>query len=330
MSAYLRATLVSLILGIAGAGCGPAPTQRTTEKVRFGMAPLSLSALPIIAIEQGFFAAEGLEVAVTDYGTGDATMSALLSGDVDVATCSEVPVVAASFQRNDFAVFAVVAASSYGHAIVARKDAGIAVPGDLRGKRVVTLRNTAMHFYLHLALLHQKMSEQDVTLSFLKTDEVVPALVRGEVDAIVMREPYTSQAVAQLGDKAVVFEQPGMYLRTQHIVGTKEFLRAHPEAARRLIRGLLRAEQLVQLQPQQAQQIVAGRLRIEPAKLARDWEHLQLKVSLEQPLLAQLEDEARWMLNGHLTSTTSMPNYLELLDTSALQAVKPEAVTVVH
>jgi len=314
----------------ATVGCWPAQQKSAPEKVRFGMSALSLSALPIIAIDQGYFAAEGLDVTETDYASGDFGLSAMLTGAVDVVTCSEVPVVAASFRHNTFAVFACIAASSRGHAIVARKDAGIATPADLRGKRVATLRNTGMQFYLHLVLLHQMMSENDITLSFLRNKDVVMPLVRGDVDAVAIREPYTSQILARLGDNAVVFEPAGMYLRTQHVVGDKEFLRAHPEAARRLIRGLLRAEQLTQEQPQRAQRIVARRLQIKPSTLARDWPHLQLKVTLEQPLLSQLEDEARWMLGAKLVQNTAMPNYLEFLDIRALQAIKPKAVTVVH
>lgn len=315
---------------LTAAGCRPERQKLVPEKIRFGMSALLLSALPIIAIEQGCFAAEGLEVTETDFASGDFAMSAMLMGMVDVLTCSEVPVVAASFRQNDFAIFACVASSSYGHAIVARKDAGIKSLADLRGKRVATLRNTGMHFYLHLTLLHQKMSDQDVTLSFLKDDEVLLPLVRGEVDAIATREPYISQTLEQLGDKAVVFKQPGMYRRTQHVVARKEFLRARPEAARRLIRGLLRAEQFAHEQPRQAHQIVARRLRVEPSKFADDWAHLQLKVALEQSLLAQLEDEARWMLGARLVEAAAVPNYLELLDINALKAVKPEAVTLIH
>jgi len=329
----VMATLATGLLGVAVLllGCDRSPSSIVApEKIRFGMAQLSLSALPIIALEQGYFTTQGLELVVSDLGTGDATMSALLTGAVDMATCSEVPVVAACFQQTNFVVCACISATSHEHAIVARKDAGIATPADLRGKRVATLRNTAMHFFLHLALLYQHMSEQDVILSFLKAEDVVPALVRGEVDAMVMREPFTSQAMAQLGDKAIVFEFPEMYQRSQLIVGNKTFLQARPEAARRFIRSLLSAEQFAQQQPLLAQQIVAKCLGIEPPRLARDWPHLQLRVSLEQSLLSQLEDEASWMLADHLVPPATLPNLLRFIDAAPLRSAKPEASTLLQ
>lgn len=311
-------------------GCRPAPNIAVSEKVRFGLTSLSLSALPIIALEKGFFTAEGLEVAVTEYGSGDIALTGLFSGVVDVATCSEVPMVDASFVRNDFATFACIGTTSREHAIVARRDAGIEKPGDLRGKRVATLRATGMHLFLHLFLLRQKMSETDAQLSFLTPGEVVAALVEGRVDAIAIREPYRSQAESRLGARAVVFVQPGMYFRTQHVVGNKAFLREHPEAARRFVRGLLRAVRFAGEQPVEAQRIVAERMKVEPFRLKKDWARLQLKVSLSQSLLGQLEDEARWMLNTGLVPPAPMPNSLEFVDISALEAVAPAAVNIIH
>ena len=289
-----------------------------------------MSALPIIALEEGHFAAEGLEMRVREYASGEFAMSAMLGEKEDVITCSEVPVVAAGFRSSDFAVIATVAASKRGHVLVARKSAGISSLADLRGKRVATLQNTAMHFLLHLMLLQQQMSEQDVVLSFLNSDDVVGPLRRGEVDALCIREPYTSQALEQVGDDVVVLEQTDIYTRTQHLVARKAFLRSRPEAARRLIRGLLRAERFALERPAKAQARVARRLNVEPSRLARDWAHLRLKVSLDQALLSQLEDEARWMLGAGLVRASAVPNYLELLDLQPLKAVQPEAITVIH
>lgn len=294
------------------------------------MSALVLSALPIIAAEEGFFVAEGLDVVETDYASGDFALSAMVRGTVEMATCSEVPVIAASFRNNEFAVFACIASSSRGHAIVARRDAGIRTLADLRGKRIGTLRHTGMHFFLHLTLLYQTIPEQDVRLVFLKDKDVVGPLVRGELDALAIREPYTSQALAQLGGNAVVFEQQGKYIRTQHMVGRKDFLRQRPEAARRVLRGLLRAEAWARRHPQQAQQVVARRLRVEPSRIAPDWAHVELRVSLEQRLLAQMEEEAAWMMETGLARGTGIPNYLEFLETGPLNAVKPEAVTLIR
>ena len=323
------AVLAVGLLGVA-AGCRPAANKPVTEKLRFGLSPLTLSALPIIALEKGFFAAEGLEVAVVEYGSGDVALSGVFSGVVDVATCSEVPMVAASFRRKDFAAFACIGGTSHEHGIVARKDAGIEKPSDLRGKRVATVRATAMHLFLHLFLLHQKMPEGELQLSYLQPAEAVTALVDGRVDAISIREPYISQAESGLGARAVVFVDSGIYFRTQLAIASKAFLEQHPEAARRFVRGLLRAERFAEAEPDEARRIVAKRMGVEVVRLRQDWSRLQLKVSLRQSLFGRLEDEARWMLNTGLVPSAPIPNYLEFIDASVLNAVEPEQIDIIR
>lgn len=267
---------------------------------------------------------------VTKYVSGARALSAMLTGAVDVATTAEVPIVAESFSRQDFRVFVSVASVGNHHWIVARKDAGIEKSADLRGKRVATQRGSAIHFFLHLFLLHNGMSDGDVTLSFRKFEELVPALVNGEVDAISTREPYVTEAMDRLGEKAVVLGARGAYVRTQHLAAPAAWLQEHPEAARRLVRALLRAEDFVRRKPADTKRIVAQRVGVPLSRLSAEWPQLHLRVALEQSLLPQLEDEAKWMLDTKLVPATAAPNYLYLLDTSVLDAVKPDVVTIVR
>ena len=54
----------------------------------------------------------------------------------------------------------------------------------------------------------------------------------------------------------------------------------------------------------------------------------QFRLSLDQPILVSLEDEARWAIRNKLTDVTKVPNYLDYIYTDALKAVKPGAVTI--
>ncbi len=322
----------ALCVGVAAAcfGCGPTKGGRVPETVRFGLSLETPNALSIIALQKGFFATEGLEVATTDYVSGARALSAMLTGAVDVATVAEVPVVAESFQRQDFRIFASIASVGNQHWVVARKDAGIEKEADLRGKRVATQQMSSLHFFLHLFLLHNRLSEADVTLSFRKLEELVPALVNGEVDAIATREPYVGEVADRLGEKVVVLGARGVYVRTQHLAATAAWLREHPEAARRLVRALLRAEDFARRDTAEARRIVAERMGISLSRFAAEWPQLRLRVTLDQSLLPQMEDEARWMLDSRLVPATAIPNFLHLLDPAVLDAVKPGVVTIVH
>jgi NitT/TauT family transport system substrate-binding protein len=66
------------------AGCGGGPKE--TEKVRVGEVTRSLFYAPLyVALSQGFFTDEGLEVDLQTTAGGDKTMTALLSNAIDIA-----------------------------------------------------------------------------------------------------------------------------------------------------------------------------------------------------------------------------------------------------
>lgn len=61
--AFQRALWVVLLAAAFGSGtigCRPAQKKRVPEKARFGLALEVPAALPIVALQKGYFAAEGL------------------------------------------------------------------------------------------------------------------------------------------------------------------------------------------------------------------------------------------------------------------------------
>jgi NitT/TauT family transport system substrate-binding protein len=60
------------------------------------------------------------------------------------------------------------------------------------------------------------------------------------------------------------------------------------------------------------------------------WSQNQFSLSLDQSLVAAMEDEARWMIANGLTSETEVPNFLDYIYMDGLQAVKPEAVNIIR
>ncbi|MEK3723550.1 ABC transporter substrate-binding protein [Paenibacillus sp. FSL H8-0034] len=76
---------VTLILSLLITACGPKKAEEKT-KVRIGEVTRSIFYAPqYVAISKGFFAEQGLDVELTTTPGGDKTMTALLSGGIDVA-----------------------------------------------------------------------------------------------------------------------------------------------------------------------------------------------------------------------------------------------------
>jgi NitT/TauT family transport system substrate-binding protein len=332
-----RWAVIAAVIGVAAVALfvGNGRRQRPAdmgprESLRFGLALQTPSALAILAVEKGFFADENLDVSVKEYPSGQRALEALLNGEVDVATTAETPVVFSSFERPDLRVIATIGSTDSEHRIVARRDRGISVAADLRGKRIGTQRASAVHFFLYLFLLKEELSEQDVTAVFLPVEELVPALAEGTIDAASLREPYASDAVKALGPNAVVLLERGLYVRTEAVATLARTDEQKVEVLRRLMRALMRAEEFARRHREEAMDIVASKIKMPLARMAVTWSYYDFRVALEQALFKRLEFEARWMINKELTPRREMPNYLRVVHPDVLDAVNPKAVTIIR
>jgi NitT/TauT family transport system substrate-binding protein len=60
------------------------------------------------------------------------------------------------------------------------------------------------------------------------------------------------------------------------------------------------------------------------------WNDFQFNISLNQSLLINLEDQARWAIKAGLTDCRVLPNFFEAINIEGLNAVKPDAVRVIR
>jgi len=300
------------------------------EKVRLGLAKKPTTALFFIAEDQGYFRDVGLEVEVKDYPSGKrALVDGLFAGEVDVINTAGVPVVFNSSKRDDFSIFATTVVTDSWQRIIARKDRGIVNPRDIKGKKVATQKASAVHFFLHLFLINNGLSESDIELSFKKAEKLPEALASGEIDAFSMREPFIGQAKKLLGDNAVIFSEKGIFLSTDNAVAFNGFIEKNPGIIKKILRALIKAEEFVKKNNEQAKKIVTERIKADPIEMEEIWVVMVFDVSLRQSLILTLEDQARWAIENNLTDATEVPNYLDYIYTDALEAVKPDAMTII-
>jgi NitT/TauT family transport system substrate-binding protein len=115
------------------------------------------------------------------------------------------------------------------------------------------------------------------------------------------------------------------------VYGSSEWVEAHPEAVKRLVLALVRAERYLEEHPSESYQLLAGYFDYDEDYMnAVVRTKYTFEVNLVEALVLSMEDEARWMIENGLAERTQVPNYLDWIDFEAMDAVKPEAVTVIH
>lgn len=304
----------------------PAPA----EKLSIALPTTPHAALLCIAAAKGYFAKQGLDVTVKPVTHGKAALDLMNEGGADLASAAEVPFVISAMKGEPVGIAATVVSVSSDMALVARRDRGIARPGDLVGKRVGVTFGTSGEYFLWAFLIRHKLAPSSITMVDVPPDKLIHALTSGEVDAASAWEPIKSTARAALADNAMMLTSADAYTVTHVVVGRNDFLETHSSAIRKFVRALIQAETFANKEPRQAMALVADRFKLDAKTVQSGWDDIDFKVDLRQSQLITLEEEARWAMARGYANKGPVPNFLPHLYLDALLGVQAERVTVVH
>jgi sulfonate transport system substrate-binding protein len=333
---FLRNELISCLLLIGAcccvllSGCESKKPAMPPEKATIAISTSLNSVLAKIADSKGFFREAGLDVALQLHTSGKAALQSLLDGKADLATSADTPIMFAMMKGARLSVLTTIQTSTRNEAIVARKDRGIASAADLRGHRIGVSLGTSGDYFLDSYLVLNALSRENVVLVDLKPEELSNALLQGKVDAVSSWNPLVTNLRKALGERGIMLNNESAYKETFNVVSMQAFPLQRPEAVRRLLQALVKAERYVIANPQESKQIISEFSGIDIASLASIWNDFQFNISLNQSLLVTLEDQARWAIKNRLTDRRDLPNFFETLYIDGLMSVKPDAVRVIR
>ena len=330
-----RIIVISCVVILAVVAIGVPVWLNQREIVPIAPVTLCLGVQPqavllLIALENGYFADEGVAVAVKEHVSGKRAFLAMEDGECDLSNATGVVAVSNSFKRHDYKVLAGMGSLSNMFSVVARDDRGILQPSDLKGKHVATQRASAVHFFMYVYLLRHGLLTEELKISFKRAEELPAALANGEIDASFMREPFVGQAKELLAGKVAIFQGPGAYDVRELLIGRDNYIQDNPAVVVKMLKALLRAQDFVVESPDMAIRIVAQRLGARESEVAASWPDSSFELLLDQALLVGMEDQARWIIKEGFTDEKEVPNFLDHIYAEALAEAKPEAVTMIQ
>jgi len=310
----------------------PAESKEPDEIIRIGLT-LTSDAIPaMVAIEKGFFRAEGVTPLVSEYDYGAIGFKNLIDGHVDLAMLAESPLVIERFKSKDFSVIANISSTYQSRRIIGLTDKGIHAITDLKGKRIGVLRNTSAHYFLSALLLENNISLDDVNLVFIKDDESPAALKEGRVDAIAAFEPYPSMIIAQWPADALWVTDGDRRIRTAFSYVMKDaYVNAHPETVKKVLLATGKAIAWMASHRDEAIAISAKRMKIPPQIMEKIYARYNFQISLDEVYLLGMSQQAQWYLDTISDGKKfTVPNYVDMINPKPLEAVYPKSVNYVH
>lgn len=256
------------------------------DRLRVGVNLTTIETLPVWLAGDG---AAGAGIAISGGG-----IPALMKGTVDVATHAETQAVRHSSADPGLRVILTVA--EYENRLVARRTAGVRTGADLRGARIATVPDTTAHYALANALQAVALSERDVTVVAMAPRDMPAALMRGDVEAVSIWEPFAEQSARALGRDAVILDAAGY--RERFDLNTTVTVLADPvrrAAVVDLVRAVMAAARRVRERPAEATADIAGRLAIPLDVVVAAWDRFRFPASLPDDLADAMAEQEPWL-----------------------------------
>lgn len=220
--------------------------KTTTESAAVAAAPASeLNAINLgfsawpgwfpweVAQEEGIFQALSAPVELKWFDGYLESISTLTAGQIDANSQTLGDTVSSVAGGAEQVVVLVNDNSTGNDKVIVRQ--GIDTIADLKGKTVAAEEGTVDHFLLLLGLQKAGLSPQDIQFVPLETGKAAAAFVAGQVDAVAVFAPFTTQALKLPGSKELFSSKDFPGAISDHLVVTRQAINEKPEQVQALV-----------------------------------------------------------------------------------------------
>jgi len=258
---WTAAGLVALALAAIGRPAGAEPLTPVTFIVVNNL----FSTPAFVAVENGYWTAQGLNVRLKLTASGRQVTQSLQAGEAQLGHAA-LSTTTASARASGNLVKGVMAyynaadfiAKAGGRAIIARKDRGIdASPKSIEDKRIGYLKGSTNDVYLRQWFKREKLDIGKAQLVNVPVENMPITLLQGQVDAVVPWEPYTAQALRELGANALVISrgEAGLVTDIIGVVAHDAWIAQNYDLIEKFSIGIARAAQFIRQNPAGAAEI---------------------------------------------------------------------------
>lgn len=249
--------------GSAASGTGETAVS-AGDPIKVGVIPVADFAPVYIAIEEGYFAEEGLNVEAQVMQNAAAIAPSVLNGQLQFGTSAVTPFLAAA--QKGLPIRAVANASDVAEheegdisGLLISEGSDVKRPADLEGKTVAV---NALSSIVHVAAAHAIKGDggdpSKVTFVAMPFPDMMVALSQGRIDAASVVEPFVTVGKSGGATKiANTYSQtftPGGTVSL--FFGADAYIRQNPELVKKFVTALERGSELAAKDPQKVSAVL--------------------------------------------------------------------------
>jgi sulfonate transport system substrate-binding protein len=240
---------------------------------------------------------------------GPPIVEAMAAGQVDIGELGVAPFVVAV--SRGLPLKAVITTNIGGESIMVGKDSRINSIKDLKGKKIaIPAKGNMQDFIIRRALLADGLNpNSDVSWVELSAPDMSTSLVRNQIDAAVLWEPWTARLVLQ-GQRVLASGQAVWPDHDNQLIAvTGAAIRDDEPAVRAVVEQTRRGLEYILANPEDSISLTAKFLGIERAVIAESWK-LMIRRPSGEPNAKSLEEFAdallEWGYSKHKISAGNM------------------------
>ncbi|MCL6434821.1 MAG: aliphatic sulfonate ABC transporter substrate-binding protein [Leptolyngbyaceae cyanobacterium HOT.MB2.61] len=236
-------------------GSSPPPAGKTTVRLGFSAWP---GWFPWqVAQDEKIFEANNVAVDLKWFDGYLESISTLAAEQIDANSQTLNDTISSVAGGADQVVVLVNDNSTGNDKIIVRE--GIDAIADLKGKKVAAEEGTVDHFLLLLGLEKEGLGPKDITFVPLETGKAAAAFVAGQVDAVGVFAPFTTQALKRPGSKELFSSKDFPGAIPDHLVFTRKFVNEHPNQVQAMVDSWFATLDYMEKNPDRSIEIMAKR-----------------------------------------------------------------------
>src|SRR5690625_160759 len=182
----------------------------------------------------------GYKVEWNEFQAGPALMEALNAGSIDVGRTGNTPVIFAQAAGAPLQTIAAGKPKFNGSGILVPKDSPIKSIEDLKNKKISFAKGSSSHYLIVKALEKAGIDYTDITPAFLPPGDARVAFEQGNVDAMVVWDPFTASTELH-SDGVLLTDGEGLTTDRDFFIATEDFAKNHEEIGKIIIEELVKS-----------------------------------------------------------------------------------------
>jgi sulfonate transport system substrate-binding protein len=268
--------LLGISTAVAMAALGLAAPAGAADKIVIGMSA-GINMVPaLVAVDQGYFKEQGLDVELRPLARGGDAIKGVAAGTIQFSESAHVPFMIATSRGVPLISIGIAARGFYGKLVASNANANLKTLADFKGKRIGTQQGTGMYTVILMLLEKQGLKESDFQFTNLRVVDMPAAMETNSanLDAVIGWEPGMRRIVNAGKGKVIIpakkFEEMAGITYPFMLTTSKDYLKAHPDVVQKVVNAYQKADKYIGGHHEETVKVYVDEVKRRGGKLSED------------------------------------------------------------